>query len=263
MNTPTKPITTDDTPRVTISAVESPPQFLAPFPPKLAAAFVKAQAKFQTVAQNREVEVRSEKGRYSFTYATLAALWEMARGPLAENGLGIMQIPTLKLRDNGKSEVHVTTCIIHESGECFEAHLTMPCTNTDPQKVGAVISYVKRYHIGALLGLASAGETDIDDAGQDARAVMELASRAASTPPPPAVPRKSKTELGLLAQAAKSVADIVELKKAAGNSNLPLPDMQEVTRAVLAAEKRVAAALKAETEAKAAADKKSSEEVPF
>lgn len=79
-------------------------------------------------------------------YASLSNILDAIQIPLAEAGLTFVQFPT---GDNG-----LTTTLMHaESGEYMMARYDMAPVKNDPQGRGSVITYQRRYALGAVLGL--------------------------------------------------------------------------------------------------------------
>ena len=74
--------------------IEKPP---TPDRAELYAALSEAQGQIQAADQTQESEIRNREGKflYSFKYADLAACLEVCRKPLSDNGLVIIQLPTL------------------------------------------------------------------------------------------------------------------------------------------------------------------------
>ena len=62
---------------------------------KIAEALAAAQAEMQQPKKDRSVTVRSDKGSYEFSYATLDVVIEAARGPLTKNGIAFVQATLL------------------------------------------------------------------------------------------------------------------------------------------------------------------------
>lgn len=148
------------------------------------AAISKAQSKMRSVSKDRDVEVKSEKGHYAFKYATLAAIWEVIRQPLAENGLAVVQFPTV---DTAKGVVTVETRIVHASGEWLSSTCELRVAQSTPQGVGAVISYARRYGLSAMLGV-----TQDDENEEQALEDMRHQPPETRPPPPPPPPRQSE-----------------------------------------------------------------------
>lgn len=84
-------------------------------------------------------------------YADLASVWDVVREPLANNGLSITQT----LGTGTAQEFIVETTLFHISGEWLSSKWCMPLLKNDPQSVGSVISYARRYSLCGLLGVAA------------------------------------------------------------------------------------------------------------
>lgn len=130
----------------------------------LNAALAKAQGEFPTIPREKTVKVTTKDGgTYSFAYAPLETIIETVRPILADNGLAVLQLlePGPALR----------TEIRHRDGGVISGSFPFQNGGT-PQALGSTITYLRRYALVAMLGLA----TEEDDDGQ----------AAASTPTKPA-----------------------------------------------------------------------------
>lgn len=130
---------------------------LTPPPPDRAAlyaALAKAQGEIQAAEANKEAEIRKKDDYnvvlYTFKYADLAACLEVIRKPLSENGLALIQIPSLG--DN--NAVHMRTVLGHESGQTISCEMTMFPEKAGPQAIGTVMAYLRRYSLCSLIGVA-------------------------------------------------------------------------------------------------------------
>lgn len=119
---------------------------------KIFAAFVKFQTAMPPVEKNSTVKVTSQKGSgYSFKYAELSEVIEKAKKPLGANNLGVTQLLVGdKLR----------TYLIHESGQFIGAETDLRFTPADPQKLGSIITYLRRYAYVAILGISASDDDD-------------------------------------------------------------------------------------------------------
>lgn len=179
------------------------------------AAFARALAGLQgaltSVGKDRDVEVKSEKGRYSFRYATLAAIWDVARGPLQKFGFSVLQLPSV---DPKTWEVTVETRLLHESGESATSTMTLPTARKDVQGLGSVITYARRYALSAMLGITSADEDDDAEAGSPhipTQAVPARRTPPVATKAPPAGPPTSVAELELQMRSCSSKAELARV----------------------------------------------------
>jgi len=82
-------------------------------------------------------------------YADLSSVWSVARKPLIDNGLSVVQTFDA---DDGDAPIIVTT-LLHVSGQWIRGRLRVPITKVDPQAVGSSITYGRRYALSAILGI--------------------------------------------------------------------------------------------------------------
>jgi hypothetical protein len=117
----------------------------------LAAALAKAQAAFPRVTRDKTVTVTTKTGgSYSFKYAPLDSILEATRGPLAENGLTVVQLI------DGHDLV---TSLLHSSGAYLSGRAALP-QSADIQGLGSAVTYMRRYAIQAMLGIAAEDDDD-------------------------------------------------------------------------------------------------------
>jgi len=125
---------------------------------ELPKALIKARQAFKPIIEN-------EPG-HNYKYATLKELFDKTQLFLWQNNLFVVQTPI----SNGNL-IGMRTEIWHESGEMigYEFCVDLDVKNVGPMKgiqaVGSLITYLKRYHYAAVLGLI--GEDDDD--GQKAK----------------------------------------------------------------------------------------------
>lgn len=119
----------------------------------LAAALAKAQSAFPTIPRDKEVKVTMKSGgSYTFKYAPLDTILAAVRKPLADNGLAIVQ-----LLDEGD----LVTMLLHADGGVLSGHLTIPLPeNGTVQELGSAITYLRRYSLQAMLGIAAEEDDD-------------------------------------------------------------------------------------------------------
>lgn len=93
-------------------------------------------------------------------YATLDGVWDACRDQLKKNDLAVMQLP-------GKDEhgQYVETVLSHKSGQWVASKCYMTPVKDDPQGVGSLITYARRYGLQAMLGIAP--EDDDGNAASD------------------------------------------------------------------------------------------------
>ena len=115
-------------------------------------AMIKAAPEIQSISKSKQA--------YGYKYATLDSLIDMLRGVLPKHGLWFTQIPK---RSEGKSTL--TTRVFHESGEWMEDDIEMTDTElqgkaNDTQKLGASITYFRRYALSSIFGVSA--DEDVD-----------------------------------------------------------------------------------------------------
>lgn len=116
---------------------------------KLNEALAKAQGLIELAPK------QANNPHYDSDYADLAAIRQAVRIPLSSNGIAYVQFPVTK----GK-QVTVTTRLAH-ADEWMECDLTADAAGTGPQAIGAVITYLRRYGLSAMTGVA-AGDDDAE-----------------------------------------------------------------------------------------------------
>lgn len=110
--------------------------------------------KFQ--AEVEPVKKGASNPFFKSKYADLASIIEAIRKPLSDNGLSFAQFPA---GDGG-----LTSILMHTSGEWIEETYIMKPVDAKPQTAGSAITYMRRYALGAMLGIA----TEEDDDGNAA-----------------------------------------------------------------------------------------------
>lgn len=117
----------------------------------LAAALAKAQSSFPVITRSRTVKVTSKSGAsYTFKYAPLDTIFDAVRKPLAENGLAITQLI---------DGTDLVTMLLHSGGATISGRAPLPNHGT-VQDLGSAITYLRRYALQAILGIASEEDDD-------------------------------------------------------------------------------------------------------
>jgi hypothetical protein len=120
----------------------------------LAVALAKAQMEFPAISLDKSVSYQN----INFQYASLGNMIHHTRPILAKNGLAVLQLPSMQ-----KDYVKVETLLMHGSGEQLRSEIETRCIKADDIKaVGALISYLRRYAYGSMLGIALDGDYDAE-----------------------------------------------------------------------------------------------------
>jgi hypothetical protein len=114
----------------------------------LSQALVKFHSQFKPIRKD------AQNPFFKSDYLTLSGILDAVRSPLALNGLAVVQ--TMKVNE---ASTLLVTKLLHESGEELSSEMIMPVLQ-DPQKMGSLITYYKRYQLQALLGISTADEDD-------------------------------------------------------------------------------------------------------
>jgi len=110
-----------------------------------------ALCKFSSIVE--KIKKTETNPFFKSKYADLSGILDVIKEPLIECELSIVQFP--------KGKYGLETLIMHSSGEWMSGEYEMKPTKEDPQNAGSVITYQRRYALGAILGL----NIDKDDDG--------------------------------------------------------------------------------------------------
>ena len=115
-------------------------------------------------AQREFTEINKTKQGYGYKYAPLDEVLKMARPILVKNGFMLTQDSNTTVDENGIEWVEVNTKLIHRSGDVLENKVKSKYIDLKQmnayQSLGSAITYLRRYGIGMLLGVASDEDTD-------------------------------------------------------------------------------------------------------
>lgn len=106
------------------------------------------------------VDYETKKGKMQFKYATLSAIELSIRVAAQESESGIDFQQEVINEDN---KLSVTTLIYHKSGQWIKhGPFNFPSNGSNPQSLGSLATYARRYSLSAAFGIAA----DDDDDGQ-------------------------------------------------------------------------------------------------
>ncbi len=131
---------------------------------KIAQALAKSWGELENPKHNASVSVKTKSGgQYTFDYTDLGGILDEAKRVYKENGISILQNASTK-EVNGNLMISVETMLLHSSGEWVKSEpLKMP-SSTSMQDMGGQITYMKRYSLSALLGIATEKDDDANGA---------------------------------------------------------------------------------------------------
>lgn len=192
---------------------------------ELAAAMADAQGEMENATKN------AVNPHFRSNYADLAEVLNTVRPVLSKYGISITQFPSY-----GEGLVHVETVIAHKSGEWMSEKCSAPAQKQDPQGVGSAISYLRRYSLAAVCGIAQ----EDDDANaatkpkQDAKQASKPAVPKPTQIPPaekPITDGQRKTLMAIYGSAPRDerLADANKILLAAKPDMTPLTSFSELT----------------------------------
>jgi hypothetical protein len=128
----------------------------------IAGALAKAQIELENPEKSLSATIRSpfpRQGDRSFRYASLSSGLDLVRKSLGRHEIATVQTTSI---DEGAGLIRLTTTLAHSSGEWLSSDWPV-CSVSEtasPQRMGAALTYARRYALFTLVGIA--GEDDID-----------------------------------------------------------------------------------------------------
>ena len=153
------------------------------------AAISQAIAKAQHDVENASKNAKNP--HFKSKYADLAELLNTVRPVFSIHGLAIVQMPSFD-----GCIASVETMISHSSGEWISSICSAPVSKQDAQGVGSAITYLRRYSLAAMCGIAQE-----DD---DANSSVGHAPQPQTQAKPQAKPEISSERLAKAIEAIKA-----------------------------------------------------------
>ena len=128
----------------------------------IAGALAKAQGELSNPEKGLTAKIRSPFPREddrTFRYASLASGLDIVRKSLGQQEIATIQTTAI---DQGSGQIRLTTLLAHSSGEWISS-IWPVCAASEiaaPHRMGAALTYARRYALFALVGIA--GEDDLD-----------------------------------------------------------------------------------------------------
>src|SRR5277367_616315 len=128
----------------------------------IAAALAKAQAELTNPEKSLIATIRASNPRendQTFRYAALSSGLDIVRKALGSHEIATVQTTAI---DNEAGLIRLTTTLAHASGEWLSSEWPVcPIAETaTPRRMGAALTYARRYALFTLVGIA--GEDDLD-----------------------------------------------------------------------------------------------------
>ena len=127
----------------------------------IAAALAKAQAQLVNPEKSLVAIIRSDEdsgSERSFRYAPLSSGLDIVRKTLSQQEIATVQTTSI---DEAAGLVRLSTVLAHASGEWIASDWPVcAISETDTHRMGAALTYARRYALFSLVGIA--GEDDLD-----------------------------------------------------------------------------------------------------
>jgi ERF superfamily len=141
----------------------------------IAAALAKAQGELTNPEKSLTATIRSpfpREGDRTFRYASLASGLDIVRKSLSQHEIATVQTTAI---DKESGQIRLITLLAHASGEWISSDWPVcPVSETAaPHRMGAALTYARRYALFALVGIA--GEDDLDAPDTTPESVAQVA----------------------------------------------------------------------------------------
>ncbi|THD72773.1 MAG: DUF968 domain-containing protein [Bradyrhizobium sp.] len=128
----------------------------------IATALAKAQGELSNPEKSLTATLRSpfpREGDVTFRYASLASGLDIVRKSLGQHEIATIQTTRI---DQASGQICLTTLLAHASGEWISSDWPVCATSETaaPHRMGAALTYARRYALFTLVGIA--GEDDLD-----------------------------------------------------------------------------------------------------
>jgi hypothetical protein len=127
---------------------------------QIASALAKAQGELSNPEKALTASLRSPLGdERTFRYASLASGLDIVRKCLGQHEIATIQTTTI---DRDVGQIRLTTVLAHASGEWISSEWPVCpiAESATPHRMGAALTYARRYALFTLVGIA--GEDDLD-----------------------------------------------------------------------------------------------------
>jgi hypothetical protein len=187
---------------------------------ELAAALAKAQPNFGHIERSKTVQVRTDKGTYSFAYAPLEEIISATRGSLNQHGLALVH-------PIESTDTHIVcgARLQHASGQYMESTITVP-RPVKMQELGSCLTYIKRYCTQGVLGVQADDDDDANAA--DGNAITQQATKEQRPRAKPGTYSKKEEPHEKVKQ--EKLAALEAAGKEAFGGTLPIDDRRENPR---------------------------------
>jgi hypothetical protein len=194
----------------------------------LASALAKAQAELVNPEKSLTATIRtaaSGEGNRTFRYAPLSSGLDIVRKTLGQHEIATVQTTAI---DQTSGLVNLTTMLAHASGEWIASDWPVcPIAEmASPQRMGAALTYARRYALFTLVGIAGEDDLDAPDISACGPAAG-LDSRQDRFPPP----SRESGNGRLRGDTRRSTAEVLDAGQSAALRDRLLTEIAELTSA--------------------------------
>jgi hypothetical protein len=145
----------------------------------IAAALAKAQSELANPEKSLTATIRASHPRESdqtFRYAALSAGLDIVRKSLGGHEIATVQSTSI---DKEAGWIRLTTVLAHSSGEWLSSEWPVCAISetTAPRRMGAALTYARRYALFTLVGIAGEDDLDAPDLGAGTKIIADTPSR--------------------------------------------------------------------------------------
>jgi hypothetical protein len=146
---------------------------------KIAAALAKAQGELTNPEKSLTATIPTSatgEGERTFRYASLASGLEIVRKCLGQHEIATIQTTAI---DRDAGQIRLTTLLAHASGEWIASDWPVcPLSETaSPKRMGAALTYARRYALFALVGIAAEDDLDAPDLSAETEPAAPIAGQ--------------------------------------------------------------------------------------
>jgi ERF superfamily len=184
----------------------------------IATALAKAQIELQNPEKALTATIQSpfpREAMRTFRYASLSSGLDLIRKSLGRQEIATVQTTSI---DEAAGLIRLTTVLAHTSGEWISSDWPVcPVSETAaPQRMGAALTYARRYALFTLVGIAGEDDLDAPDVGDHTKAEGTKGDRADAINEESAVQPRSplsgrSAELPVAAIARRKAASLLPL----------------------------------------------------
>ena len=129
---------------------------------EIAAALSKAQIDVEAAEEDKK------NPHFKSTYASLYSIWCACKKALNQNGLSVTQTTSIEA-----DILMMHTILMHSSGQWIRSKTPVSAAKMTPQAIGSAITYMRRYSLAAIVGVAP-GDDDDGNAAEDKTPTREM-----------------------------------------------------------------------------------------